>query len=144
MTKPMFLPVLFQVTVVPVFTQKSALLLAFGMLGVLDAAYDVRFTSTEQGVEPDPHVLLALHSCSGFASEQAYLLLFDCAVAQVANTTSGHNSKLHLIGKNRAIFIKHLTKCNLRAPSTNGEFQRRTDAVEVRRLARVGPAREAA
>jgi hypothetical protein len=80
-TKPIFLPALFQVTVVPVFTQKSALLLALSMLGVEDAAFAVRFTSTVQGVEPDPQVLLALHSCAGFGSEQAYLLLFDWAVA---------------------------------------------------------------
>jgi hypothetical protein len=48
-TKPIFLPVLFHVTVVPVFTQKSALLLGFSMLGVEDAAFAVRFTSTVQG-----------------------------------------------------------------------------------------------
>jgi hypothetical protein len=51
------------------------------MLGVEDAAFAVRFTSTVLGVEPDPQVLLALHSCAGFGSEQAYLLLFDWAVA---------------------------------------------------------------
>jgi hypothetical protein len=77
----MSFPVLFHVTVVPGFTQKSALLLAFEMLGVEDAAFAVRFTSTVQGVEADPHVLLALHSCAGFDSEQAYLLLFESAVA---------------------------------------------------------------
>ena len=80
-TKPMSLPVLFHVTVVPTFTQKRALLLPFGMLGVDDAPSAVRFTSTEQGVDADPQVLLALHSCVGFGSEQTYLLLFDCAVA---------------------------------------------------------------
>jgi hypothetical protein len=51
------------------------------MLAVEDAAFAVRFTSTVQGVEPDPQVLPALHSCAGFASKQAYLLLFDWAVA---------------------------------------------------------------
>ena len=61
----------------PTFTQKSELLLAFGMLGVADAASAVRFTSTVQGVEADPQVLAAVHSCAGFGSEQAYLLLFD-------------------------------------------------------------------
>jgi hypothetical protein len=71
-TKPIFLPVLFHVTVVPAFTQKSALLLGFDMLAVEDAAFAVRFTSTVQGVEPDPHVLPELHSCAGFGSEQAY------------------------------------------------------------------------
>ena len=80
-TKPISLPVLIHVTVVPVFTQKSALLLGAGTLAVEDAAFDVRFTSTVQGVEAYPQVLLALHSCAGFGSEQAYLLLFDSAVA---------------------------------------------------------------
>lgn len=80
-TKPMSFPVLFHVTVVPAFTQKSALLLAFAMLAVDDAAFAVRFTSTVQGVELDPHVLLTLHSCAGLGSKQAYLLLFDWAVA---------------------------------------------------------------
>jgi hypothetical protein len=44
-TKPIFLPVLFHCTVVPTFTQKSELLLAFGMSGVDEAALDVRFTN---------------------------------------------------------------------------------------------------
>jgi hypothetical protein len=79
--KPIFLPVLFHVTVVPAFTQKSALLLAPGMLGVEEAPLAVRFTSTSHGVEADPHVLLELQSCAGFASEHAYLLLFDWAAA---------------------------------------------------------------
>jgi hypothetical protein len=69
------------VTVVPTFTQKSEFPFAFGMPGVEDAESAVRFTSTVQGEEADPHVLLAVHSCAGFASEQAYLLLFDWAVA---------------------------------------------------------------
>jgi hypothetical protein len=99
-TKPTFLLVLFQVTVVPVLTQKSALLFGSEMLAVEEAPLDVRFTSTTHGVEADPHVLLALQSCAGFASEHAYLLLFDCAVALVSKT-SGSASKVHLIAKNR-------------------------------------------
>src|SRR5271169_5643344 len=82
-TKPISLLVLFHVTVVPAVTQKSLLLLAFGMLGVEDAPLAVRFTSTSQEVEADPHVLLALQSCAGLASEHAYLLAF-CAAAQLA------------------------------------------------------------
>jgi len=74
-TKPLSFSVLFHVTFVPIFTQKSELPLAFGMLGVTDAESDVRFTSTVQGVEADPHVLAAVHSCAGFTSMQAYLLL---------------------------------------------------------------------
>src|SRR5271170_5441948 len=88
-TKPISLLVLFHVTVVPAVTQKrSLLLLAFGMLGVEDAPLAVRFTSTSQEVEADPHVLLALQSCAGLASEHAYLLAF-CAAAQLASRTSG-------------------------------------------------------
>jgi len=76
-TKPLSFSVLFHVTVVPTFTQKRELPLAFGMLGVVDAESVVRFTSTVQGVEVDPQVLAAVHCCAGFGSEQAYLLLFD-------------------------------------------------------------------
>lgn len=76
-TKPISFPVLFHVTVVPTFTQKSELPFAFGMLGVADAEYAVRFTSTLQGLEADPQVLAPVHNCVGFTSAQAYLLLFD-------------------------------------------------------------------
>lgn len=92
-TKPFSLPVLLHVTVVPTFTQKSALLLAPGMLGVEDALFDVRFTSTVQAVEADPHVLAAVHSCAGLISEQAYLLLFDWAVTLPSNTSSVSRSE---------------------------------------------------
>jgi hypothetical protein len=76
-TKPLSFPVLFHVTVVPTFTQKSELPFAFGMLGVADAESSVRFTSTVQGLVADPHVLAPVHSCAGFTSTQTYLLLFD-------------------------------------------------------------------
>ena len=76
-TKPISLPVLIHVTVVPTFTQKSEFPLAFGMLGVEDVEFAVRFTSTMQGVGADPHVLAAVHNCAGFGSEHADLLLFD-------------------------------------------------------------------
>jgi hypothetical protein len=79
--KPIFLLVLFHVTVVPAFTQKSALLLGFDVLAVEEAPLAVLFTSTSHGAEADPHVLLSLQSCAGFGSEHAYLLLFDWAVA---------------------------------------------------------------
>src|SRR5271167_428376 len=65
-TKPVFLDELCQVTVVPTFTQKGVFALAFGMLGVEEAESAFRLTSTEQGAEADPHVLLGLHICSGF------------------------------------------------------------------------------
>jgi hypothetical protein len=80
MRKPMFLAVLFHVTVVPTFMQNAPLLLAFGMLAVEDAPSRVRLTSTVQGVAADPQVLLALHCCTEFGSEQAYLPLTDWAV----------------------------------------------------------------
>jgi hypothetical protein len=51
------------------------------MSGVDEAAFAVRFTSTAHGLEAEPQVLAALHNCAGFASVQAYLLLFDWAVA---------------------------------------------------------------
>src|SRR5271170_3202226 len=103
-TKPMFLLVLFHVTVVPAFTQKRELLLAPGMPGVEEAPLAVRFTSTSHGVEADPHVLLALQSCAGFGSEHASLLAF-CAGARLASNTSGSATKVLLIAKNRSIVI---------------------------------------
>src|SRR5277367_4850859 len=98
--KPIFLLVLFQVTVVPTFTQKNALLLAPGMLGVEEAPLVDRFTSTSHGVDADPHVLPALQSCAGFASVQAYLLAF-CAIAQLASKRSGSATKVHRMAKHR-------------------------------------------
>ena len=71
--KPFSFSVLIQFTLVPTFTQKREFPLAFGMLGVAEADSDVRFTSTVQGVEGDPQVLAAVHSCAGFTSKQAYL-----------------------------------------------------------------------
>jgi hypothetical protein len=76
-TKPLSFSVLIHFTVVPTFTQKRELPLAFGMLGVADAESAVRLTSTVQGLEADPQVLAVVHSCAGFGPEQAYLLLFD-------------------------------------------------------------------
>jgi hypothetical protein len=75
-TNPFSFSELIHVTFVPTFTQNRELPLAFGMLGVEEAESDVRFTSTEQGLEADPHVFAVVHSCAGFGSEQAYLL-FD-------------------------------------------------------------------
>ena len=92
---------LFQVTAVPAVTHKRELSLAFGMLGVEDAPLAVRFTSTAHGVEADPHVLLALHSCAGFGSEHAYLLLFVCAIAELARRRSNNASNVHLPVKHR-------------------------------------------
>jgi len=93
----MSLPVAFHVIVVPTFTQKAALLLALGMLDVVDAPSEVRFTSTVQGEEADPHVFAALHSCSALVSEQAYLLFKDWAAAYPTNRNSIGVSDLSLI-----------------------------------------------
>ena len=94
MRKPTSLLVVFQVTVVPTLTQNAALLLALGVLEVIDAPSYVRFTSTVQGEEADPHVFAALHSCSGLGSEQAYLLLNDWAAANPAKSGSNTMSDL--------------------------------------------------
>jgi hypothetical protein len=67
------------------------------MLGVAEALFAVRFTSTSHGVPAEPHVLLALHNCSGCASLQAYLLFFDCAKPDVASKTSADNSNVRPI-----------------------------------------------
>jgi hypothetical protein len=107
--KPIFLPVLFQVICVPTATQKIALFLASWVLGVEEAPLAVRFTSTMHGVEADPQVLRALHNCTGFGSEHAYLLLFDCAIVDLARNMSGNASKIHLTAKHRWIVIAHLT-----------------------------------
>jgi hypothetical protein len=77
-TKPVFLDELFHVTVVPTFTQKGLLDLAFGISGVTEAACAVRLTSTVQGVEADPHVVAALHIVSGFGSKQTYFFPPPC------------------------------------------------------------------
>jgi len=50
-------------------------------MGVEEAAFEVRFTSTVHGEVAEPQVFAAVHNWAGFASEQAYLLLFDWAVA---------------------------------------------------------------
>ena len=109
-TKPMFLLVLFHVTVVPAVTQKSLLLLAFGMLGVAEAPLEVRLTSTSQGVEADPQVLVASQSCAGFGSVHAYLLAFlDCAVAKPAARKTANSTKGHQIDNDRLLVTTHLT-----------------------------------
>lgn len=96
-TKPLSFSVLFHVTVVPTFTQKRELPFAFGMLGVLDAESAVRFTSTVQGVEADPHVVAAVHSCAGVGSEQAYFVFFDWAFALLSSTRSVKGSEMQLM-----------------------------------------------
>jgi hypothetical protein len=45
--------------------------LAFGMLGVDEAALAVRFTSTAHGVDAEPQVFSAVHICAETSFEQA-------------------------------------------------------------------------
>jgi hypothetical protein len=123
--KPTSLLVLFQVTVVPAFTQNVPLLLALGMLEVVDAPSDVRFTSTIQGEEADPHVFAALHSCSGLASEQAYLLN-DWASANPANSGSITMSDVNPLRTPLWDFTKpsqklpvHSSGCDQRVPNAS-------------------------
>ena len=106
-TKPLSFSVLFHVTVVPTFTQKGELPFAFGMLGVLEAESAVRFTSTVQGVEADPHVVAAVHSCAGVGSEQAYLLLFDWAFALLSSMKNVNAIACQPTTNDRRTFIMH-------------------------------------
>jgi hypothetical protein len=78
-------------------------------MGVDEAALAVRFTSTAHGVDAEPQVFAAVHSCAGFASVQAYLLLLDWAVAQVDNTTMDNNSEALLKSERRFMVMVRLT-----------------------------------
>jgi hypothetical protein len=100
--KPTSLLVVFQVRVVPTFTQNAALLLALEMLAVVDAPSDVRFTSTVQGEEADPHVFAALHSCSGLGSEQAYLPFIDWAATKPVNSGNNSTSDVQVLSMQRS------------------------------------------
>jgi hypothetical protein len=92
------------VTVVPTFTQKGAFPLAFGISGVAVAIVPpLRLISTTQGVELDPHVVLALHILPGFVSEQRYLLLLllesraDRYPAIKVNTNTGRPHQIAIL-----------------------------------------------
>ena len=111
-TKPVFLDALCHVTVVPTFTQKGALPLASGMLGVADAELlPLRFTFTVQGLELEPHVVLALHMLPGFDSEQTYFLLllpFKPLAETYPATNITEKTSTHHIAALRCIFMSHL------------------------------------
>ena len=65
MTKPVSFERLCQVTLVPLLTQNGVFALGSETLAI-DAVEDaVRLTSTVQGVEADPQVLLLLQMLSG-------------------------------------------------------------------------------
>jgi hypothetical protein len=93
---------LFQVTLVPTFTQKEEFPFAPGMLGVAEAAWEVRLTSTEHGSEDDPHVVAAVQSAVGSGSRQAYAFFF-CAWADSlwASKTSGNAITANLMAQSR-------------------------------------------
>src|ERR1700758_4891514 len=105
-TNPVFFCVNFHTTGVPRFTQKSALLLGFAILGVAEAALEVRFTSIVHVSEPDPHVFSALHKLAGFDSEQAYLSVpFLSANANLVRMTTLNRTNLRLAIKPSRFFI---------------------------------------
>ncbi len=111
-TKPVFLDAVCHVTVVPTFMQKGALPLASGMFGVADAELlPLRFTFTTQGLELDPHVVLALHILPGFDSEQTYFLLllpFNPLAETYPATIITEKTSTHHTAALRCIFMSHL------------------------------------
>ena len=104
MTNPVFLEVLCQVTVVPTVTAKSELALAPGIPGVAEADAAVRFTSTTQGLEFDPHVFPALAKLAGFPSVQVY---FPCGFAlRYPAIRHGKTSTLRSIASARLVLAE--------------------------------------
>src|SRR5271167_3048447 len=85
-TKPVFFCVLFHTIFVPVLTQNVLFAFALAILGVAEAPSSLRFTSTIQGLEADPHVLPALHTDCGLGSEQAYLSFCASAATQLKSS----------------------------------------------------------
>jgi hypothetical protein len=77
MTKPVFLELLANVTVVPTLIQKALLDLASGMLGVAVALEPpLRLMLMEQGEEVEPHVLAAAQILARLEAEQTSPLIF--------------------------------------------------------------------
>src|SRR4029077_15149678 len=77
MTKPVFLELLINVTVVPTLMQKALLDLASGMPGVAVAELPpLRLMLMEQGEEAEPHVLAAAQILAGLEVEQTSPLIF--------------------------------------------------------------------
>src|SRR4029077_18403646 len=77
MTKPVFLELLMNVTLVPTLMQNALLDLASGMLGVA-VAYDPwsRLMSMEQAEEAEPQELAAAQMLAGLEAEQTSPLIF--------------------------------------------------------------------
>jgi hypothetical protein len=122
-TNPVFLDPLCHVTVVPTFTQKGALPLASGMFGVVDAELLLRFTFTTQGLELEPHVVLALHMLPGFDSEQTYFLLllpFNLLAETYPVTNITEKTSTHHIAALRCIFMSRL---NEKSPSQDSSVE---------------------
>ena len=81
------------------------------MLGVADAALLLRFTFTTQGLELEPHVVLALHMLPGFDSEQTYFLLllpFNPLAETYPATNITEKTSTHHVPALRCIFMSHL------------------------------------
>jgi hypothetical protein len=122
-TNPVFLDPLCHVTVVPTFTQKGPLPLASGMFGVVDAELLLRFTFTTQGLELEPHVVLALHMLPGFDSEQTYFLLllpFNLLAETYPVTNITEKTSTHHIAALRCIFMSRL---NEKSPTQNSSVE---------------------
>jgi len=84
------------------------------MLGFADAALPLRLTPTTQGLELEPHVVLALHMLPGFDSAQTYFLLLSAfnSLAEIYPpiNVAGKTSKPHHIATFRCIFMSHLNE----------------------------------
>jgi hypothetical protein len=78
------------------------LALAFGMFGVADDEYEVRLTSMSQGLDGDPHVLLALQRLAGFDCEQTFLLFSLSLSSAVAMPAINRKAK-----STAGIMVKH-------------------------------------
>jgi hypothetical protein len=77
MTKPVFLELLENVTVVPALTQKAVLALASGILGLAVAELlPLRLISMLQGEDAEPQVLASAQIFAGLATEQTSFLTF--------------------------------------------------------------------
>src|SRR5580704_7250387 len=77
MTKPVFLELLINVTLVPTLMQKALLDLASGMLEVAVALEDpLRLMLMEQGEVVEPHVFSAAQMLAGLEAEQTSFLSF--------------------------------------------------------------------
>ena len=113
MTNPVFLEEDCQVTVVPDLTQKNAFPLGSATFGVAVDELAVRLTSTVQGAEAEPQVLLALHRLAGLGSAQAYwpplFFFFSSALALIGQQAQDQHEQSAIDRKVALNLHKHLT-----------------------------------